>query len=260
MILHQISNSMGNYNYNTNTYNDKIWPIHFHGNYELVFSVRGTTQVTVDGISTCLSEGKFILISPYSTHSLNISKDTSTWIVVFSKDYIRDFANKYMFINFSVFECDRHIRDFLKINMIDNPNPKHYLLTACLNLVCDQCLKNGKYLTQSDNFDFIKSVIIYITDNMDNDINMKEVAFKLGYEYHYFSALFNKYFSMNFRSFVNILRVEQAYELLSQEYYSITDVCNKCGFTSIRNFNRVFKNLSGLTPSEYKNTKSRKEQ
>ncbi len=259
MILHQISNSRGNYNYNAYTYNDKIWNIHFHGNYELVYSIKGTTQITVNGISKFLKEGGFILISPYSAHSLNISKNTYTWIGVFSKDYIGDFAKKYMFVNFSMFECDTNIKNFLKINLFDNKNPSHYLLTACLNLICDQCIKNSEYLTQNDNFDFIKSVIINITKNIENDLTMKEVACKMGYEYHYFSALFNKYFSMNFKSFVNILRIEQAYELLSEEHYSITDVCNKCGFTSIRNFNRVFKNLSGLTPSEYKKSKNKKE-
>lgn len=252
MISHQISNSMGNYNYNAYTYNDTIWDIHFHGNYELVYSIKGTTEVTINGISNILKEGHFILISPYSTHSLNISKNTHTWIGVFSKEYIGDFAKKYMFINFSMFECEENIKKFLKTNLFDNKNPSHYLLTACLNLVCDQCLKKGDFLIRNDNYNFIKDVIIYITKNIENDVTMKEIADNIGYEYHYFSALFHKYFSMNFKSFVNILRVEQAYELLSKEYNNVTDVCNKCGFASIRNFNRVFKNISGLTPSEYK--------
>lgn len=253
MLLHQISNSIGNYNYNAYTYNNRIWPIHFHSNYELVYSAKGTTEVTVNGISNFLAEGELILISPYSPHSLNISKNTYTWVGVFSKDYIYDFANKYMFTNFSVFECDACIKEFLENNLFNCQETEHYLLTACLNLICSQLAKKGACLTQNNNDDFVKKVVIYITENIQNAITQKKTACALNYEYHYFSSLFHKYFAINFSRFVNIFRFEQACYLLLKEDITVTETCNKCGFGSIRNFNRVFKEFSGQTPIEYKN-------
>lgn len=257
MILHQNSNSIGNHNYNSHTYNNAIWQLHFHGNYELIYTVDDITEVTVNGISIILPKDNFILVSPYSAHSLNISKNTTTWIAVFSKDYIADFANQYTFTNFSKFECDKQIKEFLLNHLICKPKPEHYMLTACLYLICEQCLKNSKTLTQNNNIDFIKNVIMYITKNIENNITMKETAHNLNYEYHYFSALFNKYFSMNFKSFINVLRFEQACEILSSETISITQVCNRCGFESIRNFNRIFKVFSGMTPGEYRKQKNK---
>ncbi|MBO5060012.1 MAG: helix-turn-helix transcriptional regulator [Clostridia bacterium] len=95
-------------------------------------------------------------------------------------------------------------------------------------------------------------VIEYISENLSEDIKLKEMAHTLNYEYHYFSTLFHKCFCINFKSFINIFRFDAACKLLGDGAETITDVCNKCGFGSIRNFNRVFKQLGGITPGEYR--------
>lgn len=260
MILHQVDNSAGNYNYNAYTYSNMIFPTHFHGNYELIYTIKGIAEIIVNGCSYILENGECIVVSPYSTHSLNISKNTTAWVGVFSKDYILDFANKYPFAVFSKFKLDKQIEDFLLNNLFCGQKPDILLITGCLYLVFEQCLKYGKIFTQSDNIDFIKDVISHITENLANNVTMKETADKLNYEYHYFSALFNKYFSINFKRFINILRFEQACEILRKKEISVTDVCNECGFESIRNFNRIFKEFSGMTPGEYRKSCNRQVQ
>lgn len=62
---------------------------------------------------------------------------------------------------------------------------------------------------------------------------------------------------MSFKKFINALRFEYACELLPREDVSITEICGKCGFGSLRNFNRVFKALSGMTPNEYRYKKAK---
>ena len=98
----------------------------------------------------------------------------------------------------------------------------------------------------------MNSVIRYISDNIDDDITMQGLASQLGYEYHYLSSLFNQCFSMNFKKFLNTYKVEKACALLEDREKNIISVYKECGFSSMRNFNRVFKEISGYTPSEYK--------
>lgn len=254
MLLHQIDNSLGNFNYNAHIYSSTIWPLHFHGNYELIYTIDGATEITVNGAVDTLEAGYYILLSPYSTHSLKVSASAHTWVGVFSRDYISDFAKKHQFISFNKFKCDREFEAFLTQNLLHEGETAHFRLMACLCLICDQCIKNGSPIPSDRDTDFIKSVIIYLTEKLEADLSMREAADKLNYEYHYFSALFHKYFSMNFKSFINALRFEKACEMLLNEKYSVTEVSNKCGFSSIRNFNRVFKELAGITPTEYKGT------
>ena len=70
----------------------------------------------------------------------------------------------------------------------------------------------------------MNSVISYISDNIDNDISMQGLADALGYEYHYLSALFNQCFSMNFKKFLNIYKVEKACSLLEDGEGNIMSV------------------------------------
>ena len=252
MIIHQQGNSMGNFNYNAYIYNDIIWDSHFHGNYELVYTIKGITKLMVNGKSYAISGGEFFLISPYSIHSLIIDKNTKTWVGVFSKDYISDFAKINKYITYSQFRCKENIECFLKQYLLYEGTPDRYMCIACLNAICNECIKNSIPDNTNANNDFIERVIQYISENLTQDITLKSIAVKLGYEYHYFSSLFHRCFSINFKSFINIFRFEYACQIIGDNSKSITTISYESGFDTVRNFNRVFKELSGCTPSEYR--------
>jgi len=55
---------------------------------------------------------------------------------------------------------------------------------------------------------------------------------------------------MNFSEYLNIIKVENAILLLRENSdITMTEVCVKCGFSTVRNFNRVFKSTTGYCPS-----------
>ncbi len=119
-------------------------------------------------------------------------------------------------------------------------------------MVCSECLKNATADTTKAEVDFKRRVIDFISENISDEITLLKAAQTLGYEYHYFSALFHSCFRMNFKEFVNIFRYAYATEMLSDKTKNISYIAVECGFQSIRSFNRVFKKLSGKTPGEYR--------
>lgn len=65
----------------------------------------------------------------------------------------------------------------------------------------------------------------------------------------YLSRLFHKLVGLTFSQYLNIVRCENAVAMLqSGEDVSITQIAAECGFSTIRNFNRIFKQLTGYTP------------
>ncbi|MFR6640828.1 MAG: helix-turn-helix domain-containing protein [Christensenellales bacterium] len=54
---------------------------------------------------------------------------------------------------------------------------------------------------------------------------------------------------MRFSSLVNRYRVEEAAKLIATENVSATEAAMRSGFNSIRSFNRVFRSMSGRTPT-----------
>ena len=61
-----------------------------------------------------------------------------------------------------------------------------------------------------------------------------------GYSAHYLSRVFSEAVGINFRRFVNELRLEYARELLTTTDLPVTEIAYKSGFGSIRSFNRAF--------------------
>ncbi|MBQ7387515.1 MAG: helix-turn-helix transcriptional regulator [Clostridia bacterium] len=250
-MIHQVHNSSGNYNYNAYVYNDVFWDFHFHENYELIYAVRGDVRVTTNGVSHILHEGELLLISPNTVHSLAAS-NAKTWVGVFSEEYIRAFAKENKYVHHSKFSLSEENRAFLEKNLFYAGKPERYMACACLYVVCDECSHRADAVDVKAAGGFISRVTGYISENLSREITMRDVCEALGYEYHYFSGLFNSTFGMNFKGFVSMYRIGRACSLLTDKDKSITDVASECGFGSIRNFNRVFKRNVGKTPSEYR--------
>lgn len=253
MIIHQVTNSYGNFNYNAYVYMDIGWSPHFHGNYELIYAIDGDTAINVNGVEHILSPGEFLLISPYLVHSLQIRGEAKVWIGVFSEDYIAEFAKNHKGMKFSRFRCAEPVEKYLREYLIYQGTPDRYIAISCLNAALAECDRNADKEISDADARFVESVIGYISARMSENVTMSKVADALGYEYHYFSLLFNRYFSIKFKSFVNLFKFQYACGLLSDSSKSISEICFESGFETVRSFNRVFREYSGMTPTEYRN-------
>ena len=92
------------------------------------------------------------------------------------------------------------------------------------------------------------------TNNYRDDISLVSLAEHYGYEYHYLSRQFHTLFHMNFKDFLNTYRLEHARELLLHTDMNITEISHNSGFQTMRTFNRVFLQQTGMTPTEFRNS------
>ena len=65
----------------------------------------------------------------------------------------------------------------------------------------------------------------------------------------YFSRFFKRRTEMTFTQYLNLVRVEKAIDLLRTTKLNMTKIATACGFGTIRNFNRMFKRITGYSPS-----------
>lgn len=250
-MIHQLHNSRGYYNYNAYVYTSVFWDFHFHENYELVYTLEGKVELTVGSSRVVLYEGELLLIPPNTVHSLSIS-NASIWVGVFSEDHVSGFAKENSYARYSKFRLSEENDAFLRKNLFFRGEPEKCMRCACLYLVCSECLKSATLESTQRDKGFISETTKYISENLKGELTLRDVCDSLGYEYHYYSTLFNDIFGMGFKSFINTCRVNRACTMLRDRGLSITDICAECGFGSIRNFNRAFKKISGITPSEYR--------
>ncbi|MBE6959678.1 MAG: AraC family transcriptional regulator [Ruminococcaceae bacterium] len=251
MILHQIGNSQSNYHYNAYIYHDCYWEPHFHKSFELIYVLDGTASISVNGVLDTLHTGELILLCPYTVHSLRV-ESSKVWVGVFSEDFVTSYSATYKQTQYAKLKCDPESANFLRKHLFIQGTPDRFLCISCLYLICHMCSENAALHNCRQNNKFVSDVISYVSQNINEDITLKDIAKVMNYEYHYFSSLFHQAFSLNFKSFINLLRIENACTILTDSNNSITNVCEACGFTSIRNFNRVFKTVCGCTPQEYR--------
>jgi len=90
--------------------------------------------------------------------------------------------------------------------------------------------------------------------HLDSSLSIEKVASLLGISAHYTSQLFSRIHNESFINYINKLRIDHACFLLTNdEKKSIDEIIFECGFGSKATFNRVFKNLKGCTPSQFRN-------
>ena len=94
-------------------------------------------------------------------------------------------------------------------------------------------------------------ILSYMQDNLSEELSLQIVADHLGYNYYYISKRIRQIFGMPFTALLSQYRVAKAKMLLDSGNYTVSQAALASGFGSIRTFNRIFHNLTGLTPSQY---------
>lgn len=108
----------------------------------------------------------------------------------------------------------------------------------------------------------LKKLLTYGKIHREMRLNRAALAKKLHINEHYLSRIINRHFGKNFNDLINNYRVEEAKErLMNEPDQQITTIGFEVGFNSIASFNRVFKEKTGISPTEFKNSgKSRQKQ
>jgi len=74
--------------------------------------------------------------------------------------------------------------------------------------------------------------------------------------YEYLSSLFSKELGIKFTAYLTQYRINRAQGLLINGT-KIADVASACGYEDVKYFNRVFKNYTGVSPTEFIRTVNR---
>ena len=92
----------------------------------------------------------------------------------------------------------------------------------------------------------------YIQQHYQEALRLEDVSTAVGFNATYFSTLFKKETGQNFMDYLTELRISKAKELLCGEELSVQDVAEQVGYRDLKYFSRLFKKLTGVSPSDYK--------
>lgn len=77
------------------------------------------------------------------------------------------------------------------------------------------------------------------------------IAEKLNHSYGYLSSLFSEVANTSIENFIIIQKIEYAKELIINSRQNLTEIARKLNYSSVAHLSAQFKNMTGITPSQF---------
>lgn len=106
-------------------------------------------------------------------------------------------------------------------------------------------------ITPQDN-ERLSDIFNFVRENFKRQISLNEIAEETSMTPPSFARYFKKNTGKTFTQFVNEYRLVHASKLLAEKPTSITDICFESGFNNFSHFNKLFKEYTGQSPSDYR--------
>jgi len=245
------------------------FPEHRHADFELNFCLDGEFDIVIDRQTYHVNKGFVTFIPSMCSHAIpaqSNERSAATLIVgsAFLKRHFNEFSRliteplildlnlperekiKDMFL-----ECVEALRmgeEVEELLVIGNVYKILYLIRKNLSCESESDAKESDY-RKIENVESALDLIYY---NYKEPITVEYAASLTGYSKSNFCKIFKKVVGESFHQVLNRQRVNNAAGFLKMSNMSVTEIASEVGFSDAKAFCRVFKDVYGMTPGEYR--------
>ncbi len=102
---------------------------------------------------------------------------------------------------------------------------------------------------------WVKSCKAYISHHLHQHITLDELAQEVDMNPSYLSSQFKKITGQSLKQYINCQKIKEAQFLIKNSHYSLLEIADILQFSSQSHFQKVFKDITGMSPAHYKNSK-----
>jgi AraC-like DNA-binding protein len=258
------------------------YPWHYHPEYELVMIRRSTGRRMVGDHIGNFEEGDLVFMGPLLPHVWVNDPDFENGKVDYLADgivvqFVKDFLgekflnipemegfNQFLKLSNRGLAIKGKVRDEINSIMVKMLSGNGLRRLSYLLIIFDilshinsadyevlaspRSIENSN-LKVSDRFNKVNE---YILRNFHEDISLHEIAGVANMAVTTFCNFFKEHYKVTFVDYLNTVKIGHACKLLSEKDVNIVEVAYKSGYNNLANFNRQFKKLKNLTPTEYR--------
>lgn len=250
---------------------------HFHAEYELHQIVKTNGKLFIGDAVCHFHPGSLFLIGSYIPH--NFVSDAPPDAVIPGRDLVVQFRKEW------IEACERALIEFQKLRSVfeeavfgvefegDTPREVFALLdrmdqmtaperlAAFISVVgllgsCSRKTILGRkqfFLdTRSVSLRKFNRVADFIHEHLQDELGLEDAAASVNMSYKMFSKWFADCTGIGFRKFLIKARINKSCEYLYANTHSIQEICFKVGFNNVSNYNRLFRQIMGVTPTEFR--------
>lgn len=227
------------------------FPLHLHHCFEIIIVLSGEMVVSVDKHAVPLTAGNALLIFPNQIHELR-SNESEHILCIFSPTLVQAYTTKVLgkIPKPCRFTPDRYLIEQLKTM---DPSSSTVEKKGLLYSLCAQFDANAVYIDKkSDSEKLLHHIFSFVEQHFDGDCSLSHLSHTLGYDYAYLSRYFKKTIGLSFNAYITHYRISRACYLMENTTLSVSHCAFESGFTSLRSFNRIFKENLHVTPTQYR--------
>jgi AraC-like DNA-binding protein len=227
---------------------------HIHPSAEILIVTGGELTVHVLGRpAEKVPAGHAALLFPFQSHSYDRPEGTEYFRFNFASSLLQSFfsANQHNIGERAVFPVNLTEYEHF-FNMVRAKSVSYYKVKGFLYNIIDDYTRNVPLAKMHVDDNVLAKVISYVDNRKSERITLSDVAAALGYNEKYLSRAINEAAGFGFSTLLSTMRLEAAKYLLLNSQRTIMAIAIDCGFGSERNFYRIFKELTGITPSKYR--------
>lgn len=255
---------------------------HRHDYFEMNYVFRGCCLQVFEEEQRTLQQGEFCIIAPGSVHDIIVDDDDSVVISILirkstfndaffnlltSDDLLAVFFKTMLYgdslANYLLFFSeDRHDLNDIVAHLVLECYHNDSFANACCNnyahLLFAYVLRNYhssaqyNYYHRKANYNVDVPIILQYIQQNYRTITLSDLAAHFHYSENYLSRLIKKNTRLTFSDIVTNLKIAQATEFLGSGEYSVTKIAEMVGYESADHFSRVFRQMRGQSPNQYR--------
>lgn len=245
---------------------ERTFPVHIHPQVELMVVFEGEQEVEING-ETCLARpGDLTITFPNLVHSLRERGEGPVHapLMIFSPEVIGDLTHTFLsqlplhpLLRLGEGEFQDLKELIIRLYSTGMGEGRELAVKGYLHIILSYIMGRLDLQDRSSGpraqlGSTLLEVIDYVSEHFAEPLTLDSVAAALSISSIYLSHIYSSQLKLNFRSYINALRISYAQSLLKSSDLPVTDICFNCGYNNQKTFNRAFKEICGTTPTLYR--------
>ena len=250
---------------------------HYHDFYEVQFYISDEKidhigETIINGKPHILKPGSMVLINMFDVHEIRLfscatctrycisfdssllffaSSSNTNLFKIFSKNNKFDFSSPLTPKQIATFEDIYEKYEQMNIKKGKDIMEKSIILEIFAHLYDifykDQTISQ----TDSRNLEVIIKLIEYINGNISDDLSLEQLSEYVNYSTFHLCRMFKQFTGMTLNQYITTRRIDRA-KMMLKESVPISIISKEVGFNNYSHFYRIFKQITGLSPTQYK--------
>lgn len=228
---------------------------HWHRDCELLYVESGSIDVFCRGKNRLLRPGEAMFIQSGEIHYMKAREETYLLVIIFTEELMKTVAGNSKLVSPRLSDPSLVPAAYAELRRELFEKKPFYaaIANARTQELVARILRGEKTTEEKESesgMGTLKRLLDDVEEHYENYTFERAAAF-VGFSEAYFSRLFHKQMGMTFSAYLNHVRVRHAVRLLRERPdISMTELSIMTGYTTIRNFNRMFRTITGYAPRE----------